>query len=93
MITGVLGGRLVAPEPIAQELGKLTANLGVFAVLGNHDRWYGADRVHQSLLSVGISVLEDDSVHTHFNKNDRPSSRMIPFTLISTRMTGHRSVD
>ena len=62
VITGVLGGRFVAPEPIAQELGKLTANLGVFAVLGNHDWMYDADRVRQSLLTVGISVLEDDSV-------------------------------
>src|SRR5215207_5592085 len=34
---GVAGGTLVEPEPIAAELKSLSAPLGVYAVLGNHD--------------------------------------------------------
>jgi len=37
VIHGVPGGEFTAPEDISHELGRLTANLGVFSVLGNHD--------------------------------------------------------
>src|SRR5262245_19248087 len=38
-INDVVGGSFVEAEPIAEELGKLQAPLGVVAVLGNHDWW------------------------------------------------------
>jgi hypothetical protein len=57
---GVLGGSVVAPERIAPLLAELDAPLGTFAVLGNHDYWYGAALVAASLRSAGVTVLEDE---------------------------------
>ncbi|HEX5000225.1 MAG TPA: metallophosphoesterase [Terriglobia bacterium] len=58
----VLGGSFVAPEPIAQELGRLHSRNGSFAVLGNHDVWLDADRVRQALQDAAITVLDDRAV-------------------------------
>jgi hypothetical protein len=59
---GVQGGSFIEPEAIAQGLKNLHAPLGVFAVLGNHDRWYDGDRVGNALTSAGIRVLENQAV-------------------------------
>lgn len=62
VIHGVLGGRFVEPEEIADRLGELSAPLGVYAVLGNHDHWLDATRVTAALETNGIGVLEDLAV-------------------------------
>ncbi|MEA2411906.1 MAG: uncharacterized protein QOC77_2467 [Thermoleophilaceae bacterium] len=55
-------GEPVAPERVAEALGRLHAPLGSFAVLGNHDwRRYG-ERVPRALREAGIEVLENDAV-------------------------------
>jgi hypothetical protein len=59
VIHGVQGGTFVAPEEIAPVLGGLQAPLGVFAVLGNHDHWFDAERVRAAFERAGIPVLED----------------------------------
>jgi predicted MPP superfamily phosphohydrolase len=61
VIHGVLGGRFVSPEDIAASLGALSAPMGVWAVLGNHDWWLDAPRVTRALTSAGVTVLEDAS--------------------------------
>ncbi|MEO7985743.1 MAG: metallophosphoesterase [Gemmatimonadales bacterium] len=58
----VLGGKRVAPEKIAAELGRLRAPAGVFGVLGNHDRTLNASRVSEALRANGMRVLEDTAV-------------------------------
>lgn len=60
---GRRAGGFVEPELIAEELKKLHAPLGVFAVLGNHDWWYDGDRVGRALTDAGIPVLENRAVH------------------------------
>ncbi|HEY0405072.1 MAG TPA: metallophosphoesterase [Pyrinomonadaceae bacterium] len=50
----------IEPEVIAGELKNLRAPLGVFTVLGNHDWWYGGERVRAAFDAVGIRVLEND---------------------------------
>jgi predicted MPP superfamily phosphohydrolase len=60
---GIRGGGFVEPEPIAEELKKLRAPLGVYAVLGNHDWWYDGERVGNALTDAGIPVLENRAVH------------------------------
>jgi len=60
---GPRAGGFVEPELIAQELEKLHAPLGVYAVLGNHDWWYDGDRVGRALTDAGIPVLENRAVH------------------------------
>src|ERR1700683_5249859 len=46
----------------AAELARLTAPLGTWAVLGNHDWWHDPSGIRTSLIAVGISVLENDAV-------------------------------
>ncbi len=60
---GRRSGGFVEPELIAQELKKLRAPLGVYAVLGNHDWWYDGERVGKALTDAGIPVLENRAVH------------------------------
>lgn len=62
VIQGVVGGNHISIERTATELNALSAPLGVFAVIGNHDRWENAEHIRRVLESVGIRVLEDRSV-------------------------------
>jgi len=60
----LLGGDFVALDArqidwLAPLIGRIPAPLGRFAVLGNHDRWNGADHVTGSLEAVGIEVLNN----------------------------------
>jgi predicted MPP superfamily phosphohydrolase len=48
-----------------EELGKLKAPLGVFAVLGNHDFWSGPEvtaKVARGLEGIGVWVLRNEAV-------------------------------
>ena len=49
-------------DELAQILLSATAPRGVYAVLGNHDHWSGADNVTKSLASIGITVLRNQSL-------------------------------
>jgi uncharacterized protein len=62
VIHEVIGGTFVEPEPIAHELKKLSATLGIFAVLGNHDWWYSATRVRKAFQHQGIPLLENTAI-------------------------------
>jgi hypothetical protein len=62
VIQDVMGGRFVPPESIAPMLGRLRAPLGVYAVLGNHDRWLDGPRVLRALRRARIPVLEDRAI-------------------------------
>jgi len=62
VVDNVVGGTFVSPEVIADELAALAAPQGVFAVLGNHDRWLSADRVQAVLEGAGIVVVENRGV-------------------------------
>jgi len=68
VIHGVVGGQFTAPEPAAAELARIAAPLGVYAVLGNHDWWFDAERVASALRNVGIALLEDES--TRISRGD-----------------------
>jgi predicted MPP superfamily phosphohydrolase len=58
----VLGGRPIGPERVAELLGGLSAPLGVFAVLGNHDWYHYGSRPADALRRHGIEVLENDAI-------------------------------
>jgi uncharacterized protein len=62
VIQGVIGGEHMAIETVAGKLRSLKAPLGVFAVLGNHDRWEDAAHIENALTAVGIPVLENKSI-------------------------------
>jgi uncharacterized protein len=62
VIHGVLGGKFVEPEIVAKGLSRLSAPLGVFAVLGNHDRWHNTRQFENAFKTVRIPVLEDTVV-------------------------------
>ena len=61
VVTKMIGSKFVPPETIAAELANLHAPLGIFAVLGNHDRWLSAERVAGALRTARIHVLEDSA--------------------------------
>ncbi len=54
--------RQVVPEVFAPILKDLSAPLGVYSVLGNHDWWYNGTHVRRALEQNGIKVLEDEVV-------------------------------
>jgi predicted MPP superfamily phosphohydrolase len=53
---------VVPPAAWAGELARLTAPLGVYAILGNHDWWYGLGPTRQALATIGMPLLENDAV-------------------------------
>ena len=61
-INHVIGGTFIESEPIAHELRKFKAKLGVFAVLGNHDWPLDSTKVKQPFEQVGIPVLDDEAI-------------------------------
>ncbi|MCC7305605.1 MAG: metallophosphoesterase [Alphaproteobacteria bacterium] len=62
LIAGVLLGKYVGPEPIAEIFSNLKAPLGVYSVLGNHDWWKDGKGMWRALENAGIKVLENDAV-------------------------------
>ena len=46
----------------AGALARLTAPLGVWAILGNHDWWHDIAGTRAALAAVGIPVMENDAV-------------------------------
>jgi uncharacterized protein len=60
--------RRMAPQPVADELAALSAPLGRFAVLGNHD-WKAAGRpMWMALMGAGITMLENRAVEVDSGK-------------------------
>ena len=53
----------VTPPAWAAELARLRAPLGVYAILGNHDWWFGIDGVRNALRNVGLPLLQNGVVH------------------------------
>lgn len=70
MATGVVGWRHVAPSVLAAELKHLSAPMGSYAILGNHDWDYGAHEVMDAFKRHGIKLIENDSVRVTYE--DRP---------------------
>lgn len=63
VIQDVVGGHRMSIETIVAHLRPLSAPLGVFAVLGNHDRWEpNWPHIWAEFERVGIRVLEDKTV-------------------------------
>lgn len=52
---------------VADNLAGLKAKYGVFAVLGNHDGWYGDAEVAAELTRVGYRVLQNEIATIHQN--------------------------
>jgi uncharacterized protein len=55
----------IPPMPVAlwsAELKRLTAPLGVWTILGNHDWWHNTAMVRQALTDAQIPVLENNAV-------------------------------
>ena len=50
----------VEPETFGPLLKNLSAPLGVYSVLGNHDLWYNGAKVRSGLENNGIKVLDDE---------------------------------
>ena len=55
----VLGGSDLAPETLTPALRQLSAPLGVYAVLGNHDVNFETRRIRGALTAAGIRMMDD----------------------------------
>lgn len=64
VVMGVLGGKFMEPEAVADGLRGLSAPLGVYVILGNHDWWYNGPKVSQAFREVGYTVLENQIATT-----------------------------
>ena len=62
VIHGVIGGDFMAPEDVAARLAGLTAPLGVYGVLGNHDWWLDGPRVSRAMESAGITMIDQTAL-------------------------------
>jgi predicted MPP superfamily phosphohydrolase len=45
-----------------EAFARLRAPLGLYAVLGNHDTWYGDEVVRAALLHAGVTLLDNEGV-------------------------------
>ena len=64
---GVVGGTRMDPAEIGKLLAGLEAPLGVYAVLGNHDWWDGAEAIRSALTQAGAAVIDNEA-----HRIDRP---------------------
>lgn len=62
VMNGVPGGKKMPIEDIAFLLKDLSAPLGTFVTLGNHDWWSDGEHIRTILEKNGLRVLENDSV-------------------------------
>jgi predicted MPP superfamily phosphohydrolase len=60
--TSVLGGHAMPIGTVTAQLRGLHAPLGVFAVMGNHDRVAGVDSIPLAFKNAGIPMLENARV-------------------------------
>jgi uncharacterized protein len=70
LINDIWFGVHVEADPIALELGRLRAPLGVFAVLGNHDWWNDGPKVRAAFEARGVTVLDDEVRRIHHRGKD-----------------------
>jgi uncharacterized protein len=53
--------KAVEVQHMGQELGRLRAPYGIYAVLGNHDYYTGVDKVLAYLRDAGVHILRDST--------------------------------
>jgi len=67
MVSNNWHGHRVEPEVTAAALKNIKAPLGVYAVLGNHDTWYSAEKVRHAFEQNGIHVLENEVAEVNWH--------------------------
>lgn len=87
VVTGRSYRNKVPPETTAQVLRALSAPLGVYAVLGNHDAWLDGPRVRRAFEQVGIQVLENTAIDLH------PHEKSIYLVGLADYWTGPQLID
>jgi len=70
LISRVRGGAHVEPGQIGEGLAALSAPLGDYSVLGNHDWWEDGKGMQAALEANGISVLENTSLLFNWQGQD-----------------------
>lgn len=80
VLTGDIGdGEPSRHAKSIQELARLNAPLGVFAVLGNHEMYWPTNEWIHSFRSLGIQVLIDEVVQIPWGKNEVSIVGLAPF--------------
>lgn len=66
-VCGHLHSTTMPISGIAKTLGNVRAKYGFYTTLGNHDGWYGADKITKSLENNGIKVLSNSNIALNIN--------------------------
>lgn len=74
-------------EDISKELGKIKSKYGFYTTLGNHDGWYGTEKVKKSLQANGIKVLDNENISIQVN------NKTIYIAGIEDLMTGKPNIN
>lgn len=61
-VNGAIFQSKMDPKRLSDYLSQLKAPLGVYAILGNHDTYYGVKKVRKIIQDAGITLLEDSNV-------------------------------
>ncbi|MES2803719.1 MAG: metallophosphoesterase [Bdellovibrionota bacterium] len=69
VMNGVIGGEIMSIEELAPLLKELTAPMGIFITLGNHDWWSNGDNIRTVLEKHEIQVLENQAVLLNHKKS------------------------
>ncbi|MGE4133191.1 MAG: metallophosphoesterase [Bdellovibrionales bacterium] len=62
VITNVVGGHPMPAKEMADLLAGLHARYGKYAVLGNHDWWFGGEEVQAALEGAGFRIVTNQGV-------------------------------
>lgn len=68
VMNGVPGGKVMPIEEIVVLLKDLSAPLGTFVTLGNHDWWSDGENIRMVLEKNGLRVLENESIMLKYNE-------------------------
>ncbi len=97
-MNGMLFGRgRVPPDTIAGKLSALSAPLGTFAILGDHDELFGAARIVSALRQAGLTVLVDEGHTVSFEGTAihifgvSPDGKLLP-SLLQTVLPGEAAL-
>ena len=73
-------------EDIAKNLSKMKSKYGFYTVLGNHDGWYGQEKLTKALEQNGIKVLGNESLKLNIN------GKTVYLAGIEDMMTGNADI-
>ncbi len=91
-------------DQLRNTLQSITTTYGKFAIMGNHECYYGVDKSKNILEYIGINVLHDTytiikdqlcllGTTDHIDKNKKAVTKILPNVTLPVLMLNHRPVN